>query len=97
MSPGGCGRDRETACGRSGGCGVPPLMSEPKPRGKGKQVNAQKIARITGLSVEEVRDEVQRGVMDSVAIAVCEDLCEVEPDGYCEHGKPSIVLAMGLI
>ena len=25
------------------------------------------------------------------------DGCWVEPDGYCEHGKPSWLIAMGLI
>ena len=32
---------------------------------------------------------------DGVAKAV--DGCRVEPDGTCQHGKPSWILAMGLI
>lgn len=36
-------------------------------------------------------------VFDSVAPAMCIHGCEVEPDGKCEHGNPSILLAMGMI
>ena len=28
--------------------------------------------------------------------AMCKDGCEVEPDSKCEHGCPSILLAMGI-
>lgn len=34
---------------------------------------------------------------DSVAPAMCDEGCEVEPDGCCEHGCPSIWLALGVI
>jgi hypothetical protein len=36
-------------------------------------------------------------VCDSVSPALCVYGCEVEPDGYCEHGNPSVLIAMGLI
>lgn len=36
-------------------------------------------------------------VMDSVCPALCEEGCEVEPDGRCEHGHPSVLIALGLI
>ncbi len=36
-------------------------------------------------------------VHDCVAPALCRDGCEVEPDGRCEHGCPSVLLATGLI
>jgi hypothetical protein len=36
-------------------------------------------------------------VIDSVCPAMCKDGCEVEPDGRCEHGCPSLLLAMGMI
>jgi hypothetical protein len=29
--------------------------------------------------------------------ACCTEGCEVEPDGRCEHGCPSILLAAGII
>lgn len=28
---------------------------------------------------------------------VCPEGCEVEPDGHCQHGFPSILLAAGMI
>lgn len=36
-------------------------------------------------------------VLDSVCPALCSEWCEVEPDGVCEHGCPSILLAMGMV
>lgn len=34
---------------------------------------------------------------DSVCPALCKEGCEVEPDGTCPHGCPSILLAVGVI
>lgn len=34
---------------------------------------------------------------DSVVPACCSEGCEVEPDGRCEHGCPSALLAFGII
>ena len=34
---------------------------------------------------------------DSVVPALCSEGCEVEPDGQCEHGCPSILVRMGVI
>lgn len=34
---------------------------------------------------------------DSVVPACCDAGCEVEPDGICSHGHPSILLAIGAI
>jgi len=34
---------------------------------------------------------------DCIVPACCKEGCEVEPDGRCEHGCPSIFLAAGLI
>jgi len=34
---------------------------------------------------------------DSIVPACCSEGCEVEPDGRCEHGCPSVLLAAGLI
>lgn len=38
---------------------------------------------------------MQRWLNDGVAKAT--DGCRVEPDGHCEHGKPSWLLRLGLI
>jgi hypothetical protein len=35
-------------------------------------------------------------VIDSVVPALCDEGCEVEPDGRCSHGAPSILIACGL-
>ena len=35
--------------------------------------------------------------LDSVVPACCSEGCEVEPDGYCEHGYPSILIEAGMI
>ena len=34
---------------------------------------------------------------DSVVPACSSEGCEVEPDGKCEHGLPSVLLVAGLI
>lgn len=34
---------------------------------------------------------------ESIVPACCEEGCEVEPDGTCEHGHPSILLRIGVI
>lgn len=33
----------------------------------------------------------------AICPALCTEGCEVEPDGECEHGHPSVLLGMGLI
>ena len=30
-------------------------------------------------------------------LAICSQDCQVEPGGHCEHGAPSLLLALGLI
>lgn len=47
-------------------------------------------------SVEEAIIE-ERWMTDSVVPALCSEGCQVEQDGRCEHGNPSIVLALGYI
>jgi len=42
-----------------------------------------------GLTLEECDD--------SIVPACCSEGCEVEPDGRCGHGCPSVLLAAGLI
>lgn len=34
---------------------------------------------------------------DAIAPALCDEGCEVEPDGECPHGCPSILLVCGVI
>ncbi len=46
---------------------------------------------------EEQTEFFERLVCDSVCPALCDEGCEVEPDGRCEHGCPSLLLAVGII
>ncbi len=36
-------------------------------------------------------------VADDVYPALCSEDCQVEPDGHCPHGAPSLLLALGII
>lgn len=55
----------------------------------------------TRISVKRTLDahglELEDLMHDSVVPACCIEGCEVEPDGRCEHGNPSVLLAMGVI
>lgn len=47
---------------------------------------------------ETFSDAIESGVLsDSVVPALCDEGCEVEPDGRCQHGCPSVLLACGII
>ena len=35
--------------------------------------------------------------LDDMYPAICSEDCQVEPDGHCPHGAPSLLLALGLI
>lgn len=62
-----------------------------------KRISPRQIAEDEGY--DDVLDYLEEtGVgYDSVVPACCEDGCEVEPDGTCHHGHPSILLAIGVI
>lgn len=40
---------------------------------------------------------LQEILMDSVQPAMCDEECEVEPDGHCPHGAPSLSIVLGII
>lgn len=52
-----------------------------------------------GLENQEDFDKYIRDIIcDRLpCVALCEDGCEVEPDGQCEHGMPSILRVLRLI
>jgi len=54
-----------------------------------KRISANEALRNAGMEIEECDD--------SIVPACCSEGCEVEPDGICVHGYPSILLAYGLI
>jgi len=49
----------------------------------------------TPTEPEPTMEQLEYWVYDSAAEAT--DGCEIEPDGVCEHGHPSWLLALGLV
>ena len=48
-------------------------------------------------ALEESGKTLEDCALESVIPACCSDGCEVEPDGTCPHGFPSVLLAYGMI
>lgn len=42
-------------------------------------------------------EDVENFVNDSICPSICRYECLIEPDGYCEHGLPSVLIKLGLI
>lgn len=71
--------------------------------------NASKKEMHMNMTLKEFREEhgIQNGSdmmsaleewsVDSIVPALCREGCEVEPDGTCEHGCPSILVKLGVI
>ena len=53
-------------------------------------VSPYKVLDDEDMTLEDV-------AMDSVVPACCSEGCQVEPDGYCEHNQPSVLIALGMI
>lgn len=49
------------------------------------------------LGYNSVFDLLEEYGNEFVVPACCPEGCEVEPDGRCEHGHPSILIALGVI
>jgi hypothetical protein len=64
-----------------------------KPRNPHRITMRQWLDQEGYANVEDAQDVLQ----DSVMPALCDEGCQVEPDGRCSHGCPSPLLAMGLI
>ena len=68
-----------------------------------KPVNPHRISFKTYCAENGIEDEDQKYsfleacVCDGIVPALCKEGCEVEPDGRCEHGCPSVLLALGMI
>lgn len=45
----------------------------------------------------ELLEVCKTAIMDGVCPPLCDECSEVEPDGHCEHGAPSLLLALGMI
>lgn len=46
---------------------------------------------------EERYAHLENLICDGIVPALCKEGCDVEPDGRCEHGCPSLLLALGMI
>lgn len=71
--------------------GVTPLgftPAEKKPKNP-HRITARQALEDAGLELDDLTD--------SIVPACCDEGCEVEPDGRCEHGCPSVMLALGVI
>lgn len=63
-----------------------------------EELTIAQFKKLEGIENQEEFDEYIGGlVTESVVPALCEELCEVEPDGMCPHGHPSILIKLGLI
>lgn len=59
------------------------------------RIKVREVAEENGFdSVAEMMENV---ACESVVPACCDQGCQVEPDGRCEHGCPSVLLALGMI
>lgn len=58
------------------------------------KIKVTQVATNEGMTFDELL-EAYGG--DSVVPACCDESCQVEPDGRCEHNCPSILLALGVI
>jgi hypothetical protein len=58
------------------------------------RITMKALAHSRGETVDSM---LEAATYDSVAPACCVEGCEVEPDGHCEHGCPSVLLSAGLL
>lgn len=71
------------------------------------RIKARQILARYGIEVPEGQKIAQHGpamdyleklcIVGGVAPACCDEGCEVEPDGRCEHDCPSVLLSLGLM
>lgn len=60
-----------------------------------KRISLSQVVETKGF--ESVGELLEEFGLESVVPACCENGCQVEPDGRCPHGNPSILLAAGII
>ena len=61
----------------------------------GHRLTMDQFLEQDGRTMEEICEAVLIG--EGNAPALCDEGCEVEPDGVCPHGCPSILRAAGMI
>lgn len=60
-----------------------------------KKISLKELA--TDYGYDNVEEFIEEECSDSVVPAMCDEGCECEPDGECEHGNPSVLVDLGLI
>jgi len=71
-----------------------PTLKSPNPH----RISVKLWREQEGLVEQAAFDDwLQSMITDSVCPALCDEGCEVEPDGRCEHRCPSVLLALGMI
>lgn len=59
------------------------------------RINLVELERNEGCDAVEIMEDVTEGVRHCPAM--CSEGCEVEPDGTCPHGFPSLALHLGVV
>ena len=59
------------------------------------KISTKQLAEEHGY--EDVSEFLTNECQDSIVPACCSEGCETEPDGNCEHGCPSVLIALKLI
>ena len=59
------------------------------------RITMEEFLQHDGRTLEEICEAVL--IAEENAPALCDEGCEVEPDGTCPHGCPSILRAAGII
>lgn len=62
------------------------------------RITMKQLLEDNGLeTLEDLMQDQEFNGQDGTALAMCSEGCIVEPDGECEHGCPSWLVAKGLI
>ena len=64
-----------------------------------KSMSIKEFRNMIGLEHHEDWNDYLKAVVlhDEDCYACCEYECITEPDGYCEHGNPSILIKIGVM
>lgn len=73
-----------------------PIVREARPKLYAPRISVTEVARRQGY--RNVEDMLCGSLAEGYPTpACCDEGCEVEPDGYCEHGHPSVLVALGYL
>lgn len=56
-------------------------------------MSPEELAMESGCTIDEL---IAEAMFDGTCPACCAHGCEVEPDGKCPHGNPSLLIEMGI-